>query len=83
MHEFIEQNYGNQRKDKKILYHAVSKDEPPGKQLDKIKIVSVKLTHPEDAAILEKKGVIGLRQHKLIRFTTEAYDQGGLLVQED
>jgi hypothetical protein len=85
MHEFIEQNYGNQREDKQILYHAVSKDEPPGKQLDKIKIVSVKLTitHPEDADILEKKGVSGLRQHKLVRFTTEAYDQGGLLVQED
>lgn len=85
MHEFIEQNYGNQREDKQIIYHAVSKDEPPGKQLDKIKIVSVKLTitHPEDAAILEKKGVSGLRQHKLVRFTTEAYDQGGLLIQED
>lgn len=85
MHEFIEQNYGNQREDKQILYHAVSKDEPPGKQLDKIKIVSVKLTitHPEDADILEKKGVSGLRQQKLVRFTTEAYDQGGLLVQED
>lgn len=85
MHEFIEQNYGNQREDKQIIYHAVSKDEPPGKQLDKIKIVSVKLTitHPEDADILEKKGISGLRQHKLVRFTTEAYDQGGLLVQED
>lgn len=85
MHEFIEQNYGNQREDKQIIYHAVGKDEPPGKQLDKIKIVSVKLTitHPEDADILEKKGISGLRQHKLVRFTTEAYDQGGLLVQED
>jgi hypothetical protein len=85
MHEFIGQNYGNQREDKQIIYHAVSKDEPPGKQLDKIKIVPVKLTitHPEDADILEKKGVSGLRQHKLVRFTTEAYDQGGLLVQED
>ncbi|MBU4139585.1 MAG: DUF1670 domain-containing protein, partial [Euryarchaeota archaeon] len=40
-----------------IIYHAVSKDEPPGKQLDKIKTVSVKLTisHPEDAEIIEKK----------------------------
>jgi hypothetical protein len=49
MHEFIEQNYGNQREDKQIIYHAVSKDEPPGKQLDKINIVPVKLTiaHPE------------------------------------
>ena len=85
MHEFIEQNYGNQREDKQIIYQAVGKDEPPGKQLDKIKIVSVKITitHPEDASILETKDVGGLRQHKLVRFTNEAYDQGGLLVQED
>ena len=55
MTEFIEENYGNLRGDNQIIY-AVSKDEPPGKQLDKIKTVSVKLTlsHPEDAEILEK-----------------------------
>jgi len=85
MQEFIEENYGNLRGDNQIIYHAVSKDEPPGKQLDKIKIVSVKLTisHPEDAEILEQKGIHALRQHKMMRFATEAYDQGGLLVQED
>ena len=85
MHEFMEQNYGNLRGDSQIVYHAVSKDEPPGRQLDRIKTVSVKLTvsHPDDAAVLEKNGIYGLRQHKLIRFATEAYDQGGLLVQED
>lgn len=85
MHEFVEQNYGNLRGDSQIIYHAVSKDEPPGKQLDKIKTISVKLTisHPEDKEILEKKGIHGLRQHKLMRFASEAYEQGGLLVQED
>ncbi|MDW7725864.1 MAG: DUF1670 domain-containing protein [Candidatus Methanoperedens sp.] len=41
MQEFIEENYGNLRGDNQIIYHAVSKDEPPGKQLDKIKTVSV------------------------------------------
>ncbi len=85
MQEFIEENYGNLRGDNQIIYHAASKDEPPGKQLDKIETVSVKLTisHPEDAEILEKKGIHALRQHKMMRFATEAYDQGGLLVQED
>jgi hypothetical protein len=85
MEEFIEENYGNLRGDNQIIYHAVSKDEPPGKPLDKIKTISVKLTmsHPEDAEILEKKGIHALRQHKMMRFATEAYDQGGLLVQED
>jgi len=43
----------------------VSKDEPPGKQLDKIKTVSLKLTisHPEDAEILEQKGIHALTFH--------------------
>ncbi len=45
MHEFIEQNYGNLRGDCQMIYHAVSKDEPPGRQLDKIKTVPVKLTY--------------------------------------
>lgn len=85
MHEFIDQNYGNLRGDSQIIYHAVSKDEPPGKPLDRIKTISVNLTisHPDDAEVLEKKGIKGLRQHKLMRFASEAYDQGGLLVQED
>jgi hypothetical protein len=85
MQEFIELNYGNLRGDKQIIYHAVSKDEPPGKQLNKIKTVSVKLTisHPDDIEILKKRGIHALRQHKMIRFATEAYDQGGLLDQED
>ncbi|HUV83799.1 MAG TPA: DUF1670 domain-containing protein [archaeon] len=48
-----------------MIYHAVSKDEPPGKQLDKIKTVSLKLTisHPEDAEILEQKGIHALTFH--------------------
>jgi hypothetical protein len=85
MHEFIDQNYGNLRDDSQVIYHAVSKDEPPGRQLDKIKTIPVRLTvsHSDDAEVLEKKGIQGLRQHKLIRFASEAYDQGGLLVQED
>ncbi|TFH43032.1 MAG: DUF1670 domain-containing protein [ANME-2 cluster archaeon] len=39
--------------------------------------------HPEDVEILEKKGIHTLRLHKLMRFATEAYDRGELLVQED
>ncbi len=78
MHEFIDQNYGNLRDDSQVVYHAVSKDEPPGRQLDKIKTVPVRLSvsHSDDSEVLEKKGIQGLRQHKLIRFASEAYDQG-------
>jgi biotin operon repressor len=48
-------------------------------------LVSTKLTisSPDDSAILDAKGLKGLRQYKLLRFANEAYDQGGLLIQED
>ena len=85
MHEHIETNYGNLRGDSQVIYHAVSIHEPPGKSIDQLRLVPVSLTmsHPEDAAILREQGVPGLRKHKLLRLANEAYDQGGLLIQED
>jgi hypothetical protein len=85
MHEFIEDNYGNLRNDNQIIYHAVSSDEPPGKPLDRLRLVPVKLTisQPDDEDILRSQGISGLRKHKLQRLANEAYDHGGLLVQED
>jgi len=85
MHEHIEVNYGNLRNDNQLIYHAVSADEPPGKSLDHLRLVSVALTisEPGDASILKSQGISGLRKHKLLRFANEAYDQGGLLIQED
>jgi len=85
MHDHIETNYGNLREDSQVIYHAVSAQEPPGKLIDQLRLVPVTLTisHPDDAAILREQGVSGLRKHKLLRFADEAYDQGGLLIQED
>jgi len=85
MNEFIEENYGNLRSDTQIIYHAVHKDEPAGKSLKDLKLISVKLTvsAQEDAQILSLEGIQGLRQHKLIRLTNEAYEQNGLLIQQD
>ena len=85
MHEHIETNYGNLRNDSQIIYHAVSAHEPPGKSLDNLRLVSVTLTISDsgDADILTSQGISGLRKHKLLRFANEAYDQGGLLIQED
>ncbi len=85
MHEHIETNYGNLREDSQVIYHAISAKEGPGKSIDNLNIVPVTLTisHPDDAAVLKERGVPGLRKHKLLRFANEAYDQGGLLIQED
>lgn len=85
MHEYVETNYGNLRGDSQVIYHAISAGEGPGKSIDNLDIVPVTLTisHPDDAAVLKERGVPGLRKHKLLRFANEAYDQGGLLIQED
>jgi hypothetical protein len=85
MHDHIETNYGNLRGDSQVIYHAVSVQEPPGKSIDHLRLVPVTLTtsDPEDATILRERGVTGLRKHKLLRLVNEAYDQGGLLIQED
>jgi hypothetical protein len=85
MYDHIETNYGNLRGDSQVIYHAVSIQEPPGKPIDRLRLVPVTLTtsDPDDAAILKEQGVTGLRKHKLLRLANEAYDQGGLLIQED
>ena len=85
LYEHIETNYGNLRGDSQVIYHAVSVHERPGKSLDQVHLIPVTLTlsHPDDAAILRNQGVPGLRKHKLLRLANEAYDQGGLLIQED
>ena len=61
MHEHIEANYGNLRNDSQIIYHAVSADEPPGKSLDHLRLVSVTLTisEPGDADILNFRALVG------------------------
>jgi hypothetical protein len=67
-------------------YLAVDENEPAGKPIALCKKVSVKLTlhNPEeDLPVYKKAGLHGLRQHKIVRVTNEAIDQGGLLSYED
>jgi len=67
-------------------YLAVAENEPAGKPIALCKKVSVKLTlhNPEeDLPVYKKSGLHGLRQHKIVRVTNEAIDQGGVLSYED
>lgn len=67
-------------------YLAVDENEPAGKPIALCKKVSVKLTlhDPEkDLPVYKKSGLHGLRQHKIVRITNEAIDQGGVLSYED
>jgi hypothetical protein len=69
-----------------ILFPVISIDEGPTARLANSKQVTLTLTldaGEEDLQIRKEQGVVGLRQHRLERVCTEAFQQGGLLTIED
>jgi len=70
----------------KVRFICASRKAKHGKPLDEQDKVSVTLTLDggmEDLEIARSQGTQALRQHRVLRLTQEAYDQGGLLTQED
>jgi len=64
----------------------VAADEPAGKHIALARKVSCRLTLNdvnEDFQILANYELAGLRRHRILRLTREAYDQGALLSYED
>ncbi len=69
-----------------ICYEAVAADEPAGKHIALARKISCRLTLNnvnEDFEILANYQLAGLRRHRILRLTREAYDQGALLSYED
>jgi hypothetical protein len=69
-----------------VHYLAVDDREPAGKPVQLCLKKSVRLTlhNPdEDLSVYKKEGLAALRQHRLIRITKEAIEQGTLLSQLD
>jgi len=69
-----------------VCYEAVSAAEPAGKHIALTSRVSVRLTLLDvqvDLTVLAEQGLAGLRQHRILRITREAFDQGALLSYED
>ncbi len=69
-----------------ILFQIISIDEGPNVRLADSKQVTVTLTldtGQDDLNVRKKYGVIGLRQYRIQRVCTEAFQQGGLLTVED
>lgn len=64
-----------------IEYTCVSSEEGAGKTMEEMKKVRVKLTSDRDIQV--RDGDSGMRKVQLLRMTEEAYDQSGLLTQED
>jgi biotin operon repressor len=70
----------------KIKFICASKLAKHGKRLGEQEKVEVTLGLDggiEDLQVLRKSGAKALRQLKVLRLTEEAYDQGGILTQED
>ena len=69
-----------------VHYLAVDDREPAGKPVQLCRKKSVRLTlhNPdEDLTVYKKTGLSGLRQHRLLRISKEAIEQGSLLSYED
>jgi hypothetical protein len=68
-----------------VDYTCVSAEEGPGKSMEGLKKVRVKLTRDllSDQEAEARLGASARRKLQILRMTEEAYDQGGLLTQED
>lgn len=69
-----------------ICYEAVASEEPAGKHIALAKKISCRLTLNDtnaDLQALATYGLAGLRRHRILRLTKEAYDQDALLSYED
>lgn len=72
--------------DGEIAYQAVASHEPAGKHIRLTNKVSCKLSLIDlntDLDALAQNGLGGLRRHRLMRLTRQAYEQGALLSYED
>jgi hypothetical protein len=69
-----------------IAYEAISVDEPASKHIALARKITTKLTLNDlgsDLEVLAERGLAGLRRHRLMRLSREAYDQGAVLSYED
>lgn len=68
-----------------IMFEAIRKEDPPGKKLSECHRIPVRLTldMAEDLETYKQIGLKAMRQARILRLASEAYEQGALLTQED
>lgn len=83
--DFAQTLYQDHLPNGQIIQYVVKKGESAGKPIKDCKKISVKLTLrcKEDIIVFKAKGTPLLRRALVTRLTEEAYEQGGLLTQED
>ena len=79
---YLDLYFSSQRKEGHIIFHAVSKDVPPGVPVDEMNLISVTLSiyDPDDCTVKDQQELLDKR---IMRISNEAYAQGALLTQAD
>lgn len=79
---YIDLYFSSQRKEGQIIFHAVSKDVPPGVPVEEMNLVSVNITiyDPDDCKVKDQQELLDKR---IVRISNETYAQGALLTQAD
>ena len=74
--------FNSQRQEGQIIFHAVSRDVPPGVPVEEMHLVSIRLTlyEADDCTIKNQQELLDKR---ITRLSNEAYVQGTLLTQAD
>ena len=82
---YLDLYFGGQRSEGQIVFHAISRNVPPGIPVEDMHLIPVRLTiyTSEDALVCTNCNQKGLLQHRIIRIANETYSQGALLTQAD
>jgi len=85
LRQLKEQTLQLQRKPESVVYYAVSPEESAGKALNECRLIPVQLSWwtREDQAITNLDSTKKLKWQKIVRFATEAHQQGACLNQAD
>jgi hypothetical protein len=79
---YLDLYFSSQRTEGQIIFHAVSKDVPPGVPVEEMHLVPIKLSlyEPDDCTIRNQQELLDKR---IIRTANEAFNQSALLTQAD
>lgn len=85
INQYVDELNSDQLRNTQIVCQAIHRNESPGKPISKCRLVPVRLTMTsyEDAKILSEQGAPVLKAVRVKRWFEEAYEQGGVLTQED
>lgn len=81
----FEEHFKVPREQGVIVFEAIRRKDPPGKKLSECRRIPVRLTLDMvgDLETYKERGLRAMRQARILRLTSEAYEQDALLTQED